>query len=373
MNFDPGTHSNRAANRESKITVPTRNQALTGIRGFAALWVLVYHLSFRMDLPHPIIARGYLGVDLFFLLSGMILAMTYGHKLAQPSLRALRDFAIGRAFRILPLYWLTLAAMALLVPLMNGKWLADQPHTFNYAVLCASLIQTWIGKGRSWNAPAWSLSTEMMAYIFFPVMAILVFRIEKRWHALCLAAASILLLFAILTLTEKPDLDQTGRLSLARCLSEFFAGMLVYRALILRPLSAAQGNACLLLGIAFFALAMPPSFSDFPTLAGFALMLAACTSPAAWPQRLFGNRLAFFLGEISFSIYILHWFFIEFHYGALNAGLLVGKMQATIALLAIPVVLIPLSWATWRWIEKPCQRAGKSLARWFDQRYSTVP
>ncbi len=354
-----------------------RNPALTGIRGFAALWVVLYHIDssvlgyFNQFMPahtsFPFIGKGYLGVDLFFLLSGMIMAMTYGESLARPTLPALRRLAIGRAFRILPLHWLALGGLAMLIPLMNGRWLSPVPHNFENAFLSAALIQTWVGRSAAWNVPAWSLSAEWLAYGFLPAFAMIVMRISKRWQALGLAATSLLALGCLFVILENPNLNSIMRLGIARCLFEFFAGMLTYRALSLCPLSAKQGNLCLLLGSVFLAAAMPHSLSDFPALAGFTLLLASFISPATWPQRLFGNRVAYFLGEISYSIYILQWILLEFYRGALKSGLLVGKVQATTALLAIPVVLIPLSWATWRWIEKPCQRAGKNLARWFEK------
>src|SRR5689334_9429569 len=95
----------------ARVRVP-ESRALTGIRGVAALWVVLFHL------PNPlagtafaqVLSRGYLGVDLFFILSGFVLSYAYRDALPEkPMVRqALRFYAV-RLARIYPLHVFVLA------------------------------------------------------------------------------------------------------------------------------------------------------------------------------------------------------------------------------------------------------------------------
>ena len=88
---------------------------LTGVRGVACLWVLAFHAYLLLKDSgvmgeQDLLFRGYLGVDLFFVLSGFVLAMTHGAKLSRFDTTAAYRFFVGRAFRILPLHWTILIA-----------------------------------------------------------------------------------------------------------------------------------------------------------------------------------------------------------------------------------------------------------------------
>jgi len=100
--------------------------ALTGIRGIAALWVLMLHawqfsgmpvlavplLSGRFDLT-PLFKCGYFGVDLFFVLSGFLLSMPFHRAFIAGATRpSLSEFWIHRCRRVLPAYWTQLAILA---------------------------------------------------------------------------------------------------------------------------------------------------------------------------------------------------------------------------------------------------------------------
>src|SRR5262249_39676380 len=91
-------------------------RALTGIRGFAAVWVVLFHLQWqgmyqafpRLEAIRPLVDRGYLGVDLFFILSGFILTWNYGEALADWRPREHVRFEIVRLARIYPVHLATL-------------------------------------------------------------------------------------------------------------------------------------------------------------------------------------------------------------------------------------------------------------------------
>ena len=141
--------------------------ALTGLRGIAALWVLAYHAGLS--------AAGYLGVDLFFVLSGFIIAYNYADARLAEDGRRYREFLWRRLARIYPAYLaallLTLAAVAVLAPWEVS--LRKSAH-FTAEGFWASvfMVQAWtVPVPRVWNVPGWSVSAEWAAYLAFPLIA----------------------------------------------------------------------------------------------------------------------------------------------------------------------------------------------------------
>src|SRR5690349_25057093 len=96
---------------------------LTGLRGIGAVWVLLFHWSWMRYGQVPVLDRGYMGVDLFFLLSGFVLTHVY-LKTLPLNVRAYRKFLIVRLARIYPLHLfvlLCLAGAVLLVPSLTDS------------------------------------------------------------------------------------------------------------------------------------------------------------------------------------------------------------------------------------------------------------
>ena len=169
-----------------RMTTTTRRPALpalTGLRAVAAVWVVLFH--YRDDLlalvpglaPLDTFMRaGYLGVDLFFPLSGFLLAYTYADRLGTFSWRASSDFVRNRFARVWPVHLLTLnldlAVAALLGTLgvgADGHRRTAQAYAENVA-----MVHTWFSDRPSFNAPAWSISSEWFAYLLAPLLFVLV-------------------------------------------------------------------------------------------------------------------------------------------------------------------------------------------------------
>lgn len=167
-------------------------RALTGIRGLAACYVVLFHYFFgAIGLTHvaPVITflrHGYLSVDLFFCLSGYIMAETYGADFRQgPSWASFKKFLGRRLARTYPLYFATTLVMAILITIHDGI----QPISFYSGTLLWNicLTQTWgiVGNGGSLNGPAWSVSAEAAAYLLFPVLSLLTLFRSSRLAVLC--------------------------------------------------------------------------------------------------------------------------------------------------------------------------------------------
>ncbi len=177
---------------DKTISAKDRLPALTGIRFFLALWVIVFHQSgpagmMRLQvskLPEPFfgaVRTGYLAVSVFFVLSGFILA--YNYPISRNwSAPGIRKFAWARVSRIYPVYCLGLLLVA-------PSIITDVASRFTPFVLAKqlavtglnwTLLQSWIPSiALSWNGPAWSLSNEAFFYASFPFLGPALWRLNR--------------------------------------------------------------------------------------------------------------------------------------------------------------------------------------------------
>lgn len=164
--------------------------ALTSIRFFAAFHVVVYHSARALLDPEQtggtfwvnLVRTGYTGVNLFYVLSGFILAYTYLEPGSPPSIARGR-FWLARFARVYPIYLLSLLVVA---PLVVEHFASSNPPGIAAAKIGVSgvgslaLLQAWVPQLRGiWNPPAWSLSAEAFFYLAFPFLAPLVWRCSR--------------------------------------------------------------------------------------------------------------------------------------------------------------------------------------------------
>lgn len=174
-------------------------RSLTGLRIVAASWVVAFHFMFtpgdaytRFWEPlRPLVQTGALGVDLFYVLSGFVITLTYLDKMGpRPRVRGTVAFWWARICRIWPVY--------ALVTTLFGGWLLykrtqvtdgflayqlEQPHLTVWAYLeQLAMVQLWhrpYFDGASFVGPAWSISAEWAAYVAFPLLVLLLFRLRN--------------------------------------------------------------------------------------------------------------------------------------------------------------------------------------------------
>ena len=293
-------------------------RSLTGLRGIAAVLVMLYHLA--PSAPGApagrLLAHGYLWVDLFFILSGFVLAYAQAGSLRERCTpQRYATFLLSRIARIYPLYALvTLGSAALLLarPVHPGEPLLGQ------LVLNLLMVQSW-GVAASLEGAAWSVSTEWCAYLLFPLLLGLTVLSSRRdaWLTGLLAAVTLAILarsagpFGFAGQARSGPLDLYSAASpapLLRCLAEFSLGLLAFRCAAWLALTRAvgwSGSGALVVAALLLAALCRPGL-DLAVVALFVLLIIALAQRRGALSEALGSIVPVRLGRWSYSIYLLH-------------------------------------------------------------------
>jgi peptidoglycan/LPS O-acetylase OafA/YrhL len=319
-------------------------RSLTGLRGVAALWVAAYHLLLPGGIvtgrAASILGRGYLAVDVFFILSGFVLALNYADRFAGPHpMRALPGFLWRRWARIFPLYGLILVTRLAYTAARYGgfalprPWIAAPlPHPWVDIPANLLLIQSW-GLAPSVIGPAWSVSTEWGAYWLFPILAVVMLHRHASWAIAGAIAATGCVLAAGLGHGSLDCWDGQTLSPMLRCLGGFTLGVGLWRLSLWPPAarlaaSPATGWAVCTTLAAGLAIGAP----DLVLYAAFPALVLCLACDQRGPAGIFATRPALWLGEISYALYLLHIFLLHpLDQARAALGLLLSPPLASIA------------------------------------------
>lgn len=309
-------------------------KALTGLRIFAAVWVVLFHFrpllyaaapDFAAALA-PLLDRGAQGVDLFFILSGFVLTWTYIDKMGRSwSTRATLRFLWLRLARVWPVYLVTLhlAALWIVFTLNVGHVPAENVDQLTAVSYLRQLfmVQLWFQPffdGSSWDGPAWSISAEWLAYLMFGFLVLVIFRVARATRA-----RSLVLLAVAVSTPPIIFLLATGHFYtpwswLPRIVLQFTAGAIACAAVRrLNPsdrMRQGAGVAALLLlavmvGMLYWFDAHPlPDVIDSGAVVDvlFVPLVIALALGAGTLPRLLSTRVLVYAGQVSFSLYMVH-------------------------------------------------------------------
>lgn len=340
-------------------------RAMTGVRGLAAVFVMIYHFEIEQIPPGgpfaTFLGHGYLAVDLFFVLSGFVMAHVYGPSFLSGDFRY-GDFLWHRLARIYPLYIvMTLAFLGLEIA---KTWhIGFGPYTLVSNLLMLQVLGNW----PSIVPPAWSVSAEMVAYLLFPLIALLCLTSTKMM-ALALGSAAILTVLLLVLAASHHVIGaevSKGPLDLffspftaIRCLVGFTLGQLVWRfhkQPVLVSLAARSSAQMLIAGLTLVALSIPGA--DFLVYLLFVLLILCLSTDQGAVAHVFASRPLHILGTISFAIYLVHyralgiWAAVQHRLG--HFGLLTRHLAAT---LVTGLIVIGVSWLLHVTVEKPCRQ-----------------
>jgi peptidoglycan/LPS O-acetylase OafA/YrhL len=332
---------------------------IDGLRGLAATLVVLFHLHGAVSrsasdwLWRPVdwMARqGYLGVDIFFVISGFVIALSVSK--GAPTLSYLGRFILRRSIRLDPPYWSSILLEALLLAL-SLRFVAGVAVTLpTTPQLVAHLFyaQELLGYGSVVNI-YWTLCYEIQFYLGFVGIMVLAGRLPERLRRPGGAALAVLLFVVSLwTRYVAPGVLPHG-LALDRWF-QFFLGVLTWRVVSRRSPPVVLAGAWLALAVTVLATGAPllqllPIF-----LSGWVLL---AVRDARWGWVL-TRRPVQFLGAISYSMYLYH-SSIGWRFVSLVQRLVPGQWPAATAVtvyLAGIAVSLGIAALLWWCIERPC-------------------
>jgi peptidoglycan/LPS O-acetylase OafA/YrhL len=370
----PGTTGRSSAGAKRKPLKAGFRPDVEGLRAVAVVAVLLYHAGL------PLARGGYIGVDVFFVISGFLITGLLLKELEQSGTVSLARFYSRRAKRLLPMTVVVLGTIVVL------SWLLFSPvrmDTVSFDIIAAGLyVMNWrlaiqatdyfaAGLQASPVQHFWTLGVEEQFYLIWPTLILAVaWWCRRTGRSLRPALGIALAAVAISSLAYSAY--ATGHEAGAAYFSTLTRGweLALGGALALVPASWLQlprlGAAALACGglgaiayatIRFSDDTLFPGFAALvPTIGTAALIVAGFASTSAVPVRLLTLAPVRHVGRISYSWYLWHWpplVFAAAQWGKLSA--LEGL--AVLAASYVPAVL------THRWVEKPFHHS-RALTRY---------
>ena len=347
---------------------------LNALRFFAALFVLCYHLLPSAPLDPsgltPMFDRGILGVDVFFILSGFILAHVYSERALVAG--NYREFLQARIARILPLHLAIMATLIVLV-LVSGFFGVGSMTAANFPFsdlpTILTLTHAWTPQGNDvWNAPSWSLSAEWFCYVFFPVF--LLAAIPTRERPLFMMAVAVFVYVAAFVAAPVLAGDQmtelTADFGIYRIIPAFFLGAVLRLLMTRHTLSRDVARPLVpVIGFSFLAglqLGLPDAWLG---LLVAALILSISAARLEEGRHWLASRPLHYLGELSFAIYLIHVpvHMVYFNVGQDLLGLWQGELMPWTWFLVELIVIGLVSVMSYHFLEVPARRWVRGWGR----------
>jgi len=335
---------------------------LDGLRAVAVISVALCHLGM------PAFSGGYVGVDVFFVLSGFLISQIIENDLREGKF-SIANFYERRIRRIVPALVVvsascTAIALVVLMP--------DELKLYAGSLLAAALSvsNVWFASLTSYFDPAaatqpllhtWSLGVEEQFYVVFPVLLSLAYRRGTR----LVSAVVWGLLFASFAMSAAltPDYPRSSYFLIHTRAWELLLGSVVALRLVPPATRQWQREAASAVGL-LAVVAAVLMFSDKTPFPGYAALLPCLgTALVIWAggTPVFARSLTIppmvFIGLISYSLYLWHWPLIVF------AKLLLVQPFTLLQQSLLMAAAVALSVLTWRYVETPFRRRRTDTAR----------
>ena len=344
---------------------------LDGLRGLAALSVVVAH--YFGEGPHGLRAFtfGWIGVDVFFVLSGFLIGSIILKGRDEPHFLA--SFYLRRALRILPIYMLTIGAVFLFLALAGaGRAWIDAPLplgsylTFSQNFAMLAHAET----GGDWLLPTWTLAVEEQFYLIAPLLICFLPRRHLPVFLVAGIAAAVLLriffqltdaswMASLVLLPSRMDLLLCGVLAAWLLQAQLLAGEKIDMALRLIPLACAIALIPVVAAEPWTGVKLAKILAPLLLGVGSAALILALVRGAPEGRRFRSGILGFF-GTISYGLYLIHQPVAGILHGLiLDARPDIGTTAAFAVTLAAFAASVALAWVSWRWMEAPLIALGR--------------
>jgi peptidoglycan/LPS O-acetylase OafA/YrhL len=339
------------------MTTPTYRPDIDGLRAIAVLGVVIYHSGF------DIVSGGYVGVDVFFVISGFLITTIIIREIAEGAF-SLANFYERRCRRILPASIVTVAASLIAgYFLLETRDMGNLAHSAIANNLFLSNIFFYLQTGY-FDAAAelkpllhtWSLSLEEQYYVVTPLLLILIARFCQRKYLRIVVPIGIASFAACVYWTTENQPAAFYMLTTRGW--ELLIGSILAIATIPRVSSKAAMQTLATFGLVLILVSMflfddqtvfPGAAAALPTL-GTAILIYTGTTDATLVNRALSLRPLVFVGLISYSLYLWHWPIIV--YSNYLKGVALTQLESAVLLLAI----FGISVLSWRYVETPFRR-----------------
>lgn len=334
---------------------------IDGLRALSVIAVILFHSGIGN------FSRGFIGVDIFFVISGYLITRLIVEQLEQGSFR-FADFYERRTRRILPALFFIL--LCTIVP----AWLWMSPGDLEkYAVTSIAAV-FFVANMSLWQnidyfhdtaienplLHLWSLSVEEQYYLVFPLIVLLIWKYRPKWMMLAFILAALLSL-AISEWGWRNAAVANYYLSITRAW-ELLAGAIC--AVLLARRHFAPNHLWSITGLALVLGSLFAPGPDWPVPSVYTVMPIGGTmliilfgSQGSLAQRMLSVRPLVGTGLISYSLYLWHQPILAF----VNMRTL-DKPSIELIGLSIATAFV-LGWATWRWVEKPFRNSATGLEK----------
>ena len=350
---------------------------IDGLRAIAVLAVIAYHFNTAW-LP-----GGFVGVDIFFVISGFVIIRIIMHELAAGTF-SLVNFWERRVRRIIPAMFVVLAATTIgsYYFLLFPSDLADYGRSL---MAQSTLISNWwfMGQSSYFAAPVntipllhtWTLSLEEQFYLLFPLLALLVYRFaKKRFGLVMIGIAAASFAYGVFLVNAAPEYPFTipvlphlwGAATnssagfyfiAARFWELLIGGLIAIYALGIRhrwlaELVALCGVAAIAAGVWMLSDASFPGVAALVPVLGTAAVIVANTSHRTLARSVLSFPILVYIGLISYSLYLWHWPVLVFaRYQLIMPATLTAKYQVLLLL-----TIFVLSVVTYHFVENPIRK-----------------
>lgn len=345
---------------------PKYRPDIDGLRALAVLSVVAFHAF-----PN-LIGGGFVGVDIFFVISGFLITTIILENLESSSFSFI-EFYSRRIRRIFP------ALFLVLLTCYAFGWFAlyasEYKQLGEHIAAGAGFLQNfvlWSESGYFDNSSdtkplihLWSLAIEEQFYIFWPLMLWAAFK--KKFNLLKVVLIILTISFAtnILTIGSNPIAAFYSPLSRfwELLIGSVWAYMTLSKEGVVNKIIVTYSNALSVTGLFLIALAIcvlnkksafPGWWALLPTLG--AVFLIAAGKEAWVNKKIFSNKLMVWLGLISYPLYLWHWPLISF-----GQIITAGKLPALYKIILI-IISIALAYLTYRYWEKLLRHRGNKVA-----------